>query len=171
MGMEFGLFQQQSTSLMMTQKLQQAIHLLQLSALDLTTFINEEAIENPLLDVEERNLTEQMDMHSPIYMNSSYRRSEDEPSPIDYACTSRLSLSEYLLHQVQDLTLTTKVKEQLTYFIYSLRDDGYLSRPLHHLCDEFNISLKEGERTLEILQSLEPAGIGAKNLQECLFLQ
>ena len=53
--MEFGLFQKQTTNLVMTQELRQAIHILQYTSLELAHFINEQELDNPLLDVKPVN--------------------------------------------------------------------------------------------------------------------
>ncbi len=149
----------------MTQELRQAIHLLQFSALELSTYIQEQALENPLLDVKEpTGLAEQ------TYSTYS-KASTDQPSPIDYAHIDRMSLSEYLLQQIQELNLTNKRKKEIEYLVFSLREDGYVSRPIQEICDELHISLAEGETILHTLQSFDPAGVGARNLQECLLLQ
>ncbi|MFC0559356.1 RNA polymerase factor sigma-54 [Halalkalibacter alkalisediminis] len=164
--MQFGLYQQQTTSLVMTQELRQAIHLLQFSAVELTSFINDQALDNPLLDVKEPPKTED-------FSYSTYTRAntEDHPSPIDYAHVTRANLSDHLLLQVQELRLTDKQKKDFTYLIYSLREDGYLARPLEELCEELGIDMEEGEDLLFTLQSFDPAGVGARDLQECLLLQ
>ncbi|KHF41225.1 RNA polymerase factor sigma-54 [Halalkalibacter okhensis] len=162
--MQFGLFQQQTQSLVMTQELRQAIHLLQYSATELSSFIHEQALENPLIEVKEtRKLEEQA--------YSSYRNVSDQPSPIDYAHIERTSLSDFLLKQLQELRLTKKERKNLTYLIYSLREDGYVSRPFEEICEDLQISQTEGEHLLGILQHFDPAGVGARNLQECLLLQ
>ncbi len=172
--MEFGLIQQQSTSLIMTQELRQAIHLLQLSATDLSAYIYEQALENPLLDVKEQKEQEITKGESiDLYISSptAHSQKEEHTSPIDYAYIERVSLSDYLLQQVQELRLSSKKRHALTYFIYSLRDDGYLSRSLEDLCEDLMIPINEGEEIITDLQQLEPAGVGARNLQECLLLQ
>ena len=164
--MQFGLYQQQTTSLVMTQELRQAIHLLQFSAVELANFINDQALENPLLDVKEPPKTEEYS-----YSTLTRATTEDTPSPIDYAHVTRTSLSDHLLLQVQELRLTDKQKKHFAYLIYSLRDDGYLARPLEELCEELGIDLEDGEDLLFTLQSFDPAGVGARDLQECLLLQ
>jgi RNA polymerase sigma-54 factor len=162
---QFGLFQQQTQSLVMTHELRQAIHLLQYSATELSTFIQEQALENPLMEVKESQKLEEVSF-------SSFRNvSEDQASPIDYAHIDRTSLSDFLLNQLQDLRVSKKERKHITYFIYSLREDGYLSRPFEEICEELQISQREGENLLETLQHFDPAGVGARNLQECLLLQ
>ncbi|WP_227937321.1 RNA polymerase factor sigma-54 [Alkalihalobacillus deserti] len=164
--MQFGLYQQQTTSLVMTQELRQAIHLLQFSAVELANFINDQALDNPLLDVKERPKMEEYS-----YSTFTHASKEDHPSPIDYALVTRANLSDHLLLQIQELRLTDKQKKDFTYLVYSLREDGYLARPLEELCEELCIDIEEGEDLLFTLQSFEPAGVGARDLQECLLLQ
>lgn len=169
--MEFGLIQKQTTSLIMTQELRQAIHLLQLSAVELTNYIYEQALENPLIDVKE---SPRRDERIDVYVYTPSRNDSDPDeyvSPIDYALVDRVRLSDYLMQQVQEMHLTREERKRLTYFIYSLREDGYLSRPLADLCSDLKMSEREGEEILTLLQQMDPAGIGARNLQECLLLQ
>lgn len=168
--MEFGLVQQQTTTLVMTQELRQAIEILQLSALDLTAYIYEQALENPLLDVKEKKRNEEpLDVY--MYSSTSHSQKDDYVSPIDYALVERVSLSDFLLQQVQESHITEEERKYVTYFIYSLRDDGYLSRPLEQLCHDLQLTEKEGEYVLSLLQQFDPPGVGARNLQECLLLQ
>lgn len=73
--------------------------------------------------------------------------------------------------------LTPKQHDIMEYLIGSLDDDGLLRKDLGTISDELAIyhnvdaSEKEIESTLRILQTFDPAGIGARSLQECLQLQ
>lgn len=87
------------------------------------------------------------------------------------------SLSESLLQQLGFLRLNereTKIGEQL---IGSIEDDGYLRRPIRSICNDLafgsNVYCSEDEvvSILRKIQKFEPAGIGARDLQECLILQ
>ena len=88
-----------------------------------------------------------------------------------------LSFTEGLLEQLNLLSLSARGKEISIYLIESLDNDGYLRTSLSELADE--ISFKQGiivteaeiEKTLQIIHSLEPFGIGARNLKECLLIQ
>ncbi|GAE33118.1 RNA polymerase factor sigma-54 [Halalkalibacter akibai] len=165
--MQFGLYQQQTTSLVMTQELRQAIHLLQYSAVELVNYLNEQSLDNPLLDVKESKKNEDYS-----FLTSNRRtQQESQPSIIDYAHINRKTLNDHLLAQVQELKLSKKQKKEMNYLIYSLREDGYLARPLSEVCEELQLDLEEGEELLFTLQSFEPAGVGARDLQECLLLQ
>src|SRR5262249_60298838 len=55
--------------------------------------------------------------------------------------------------------------------IGSLDDRGYLARPLEEVSEATGRSLAEVEHALKIVQGLEPAGVGARDLRECLLLQ
>ena len=173
--MEFGLFQQQTTNLVMTKELRQAINLLQYSAADLSAYIYEQSLENPLIEIEESSSAElDAGRIERQLLKSSFqpvRNVEKNASPIDYALVEQTSIHDFLLKQLGELSLLSKQEEQLRYFIYSLRDDGYLSRPLSELCSSIGVTEEEGEALLQELQSLDPAGIGARSLQECLLLQ
>ena len=87
------------------------------------------------------------------------------------------SFIDKLNEQVGERVLTERQKEILEYFIGSLDDDGLLRKDLESISDELAIyhgidaTTKELEDVLKILQDFDPAGIGARSLQECLLLQ
>jgi RNA polymerase sigma-54 factor len=85
--------------------------------------------------------------------------------------------TELLVDQLNLLLITDKEKELGTYLINTLDEDGYLRRKISDIADELSfvhntlVSEEELESVLKIIQTLEPIGIGARNLQECLILQ
>ena len=87
------------------------------------------------------------------------------------------SFYDKLKEQVSEMDLTDKERYILEYLIGSLDDDGLLRKDLAVVSDELAIyhnidaSEKEIEHVLLILQAFDPAGIGARSLQECLLLQ
>lgn len=82
-----------------------------------------------------------------------------------------------LIRQLNLLLITDNEKELGTYIINSLDDDGYLRRELCDIADELSflqgtfVTEKELEPVLKLIHTLEPYGIGARNLQECLLIQ
>ncbi|MCR5131280.1 MAG: RNA polymerase factor sigma-54 [Prevotella sp.] len=88
-----------------------------------------------------------------------------------------VSFYDKLKEQMSEVELNDVEREVLEYLIGSLEDDGYLHKDLHFISDELaiyhniDLSVEEIERVLHILQDFDPAGIGARNLQECLLLQ
>ncbi len=113
------------------------------------------------------------DEELPVYQSgSSY--SEDREEMV-YGETE--SFYDQLKEQVGEMELTDKERDIIEYLIGSLDDDGLLRKELSIVSDELAIyhnldaSEKEIERVLLILQAFDPAGIGARSLQECLLLQ
>ena len=109
----------------------------------------------------------------PVYQSgSSY--SEDREEMV-YGETE--SFYDQLKEQVGEMELTDKERDIIEYLIGSLDDDGLLRKDLSIVSDELAIyhnidaSVKEIEHVLLILQAFDPAGIGARSLQECLLLQ
>ena len=88
-----------------------------------------------------------------------------------------ISFYDKLKEQMDMQMLDDTEKQIMEYLIGSLDDDGLLRKDLDSICDELaiyqNIDVSEQklEKILHILQTFDPAGIGARNLQECLLLQ
>ena len=108
----------------------------------------------------------------PVYAPSN-GKSYEEVIPIG----DTKSFIEDLKRQVYDFNVTDKQQELIEYLIGTLDNRGFIDRPLASISDDllfhFNIDADtaEIEEALKILQQFEPAGIGARNLQECLMIQ
>ena len=87
------------------------------------------------------------------------------------------SFYDQLKEQLGELEMTDRQRDIIEYLIGSLEDDGLLRKPLDAISEELAVyhnldaSVKEIEQTLALLQTFDPAGIGARSLQECLLLQ
>ena len=98
-------------------------------------------------------------------------RKEDIPFSVSQ------SLNEYLLQQLGLRDLPEKEVKIAEYIIGNIDDDGYLRRELSAIADDLvfqagqDVDEKEIEEVLAIIQDFDPAGVGARNLQECLLLQ
>ncbi|MBQ7510651.1 MAG: RNA polymerase factor sigma-54 [Prevotella sp.] len=109
----------------------------------------------------------------PVYQGG--RSSADEHEEMVYGDV--LSFYDQLLEQVGEMELSDRDRYVMEYLIRSLDDDGFLRVPLETIADELaiyhNIDLDTGqiEAVLKKLQQLDPPGIGARTLQECLLLQ
>ena len=110
----------------------------------------------------------------PVY-DGRQRQDNADYEEIVYGDTT--SFIDKLNEQVGERVLTERQKEILEYLIGSLDDDGLLRKDLESISDELAIyhgidaTTKELEDVLKILQDFDPAGIGARSLQECLLLQ
>ncbi len=81
------------------------------------------------------------------------------------------SLQEYLEEQISYTFKDETKREVATYIAHALDEDGYFREDISELAEHFNVSEDECLTILERFQALEPAGIGARNLSECLKLQ
>lgn len=186
MKLDFSLNIIQEQKLVMTQQMQQSIKILQMSNYDLREYIENEFSENPIL---EENFDFMQDSHSNIdkinykeivkYLEfdnydscsaSEFKDKEEEISPFNFI-SKKESLTEYLKEQLVELEEDEYKKSIVSYMIENLDNRGYLDIDLEDICKELKISLPLGREALEILQDLEPIGIGARNLSECLKIQ
>lgn len=110
----------------------------------------------------------------PDYLLKNYPQN-DTMETIEYSDT--ISFYEQMKEQMNECELTEKQKMLMEYLIGSLENDGLLKKPLSTLADELEVyhneqtTVEELEQVLHILQDFEPAGIGARSLQECLQIQ
>lgn len=87
------------------------------------------------------------------------------------------SFYDQLMEQAREYAMPDHDRQILEYIIGNLDDDGLLTKPLYQLADELSIyhycdtSPEEVERILHVLWLFEPAGVGARSLQECLIIQ
>ena len=115
------------------------------------------------------------DDQMPDYNTERYNTQNADYEEMVYGDTT--SFYDKLKEQMDMQVLTDKEKEVMEYLIGSLDDDGLLRKDLDSICDELviyqnlDVDEKDIEHVLRILQTFDPAGIGARNLQECLLLQ
>ena len=167
----------------------QMIKLLELPAVQLEQRIKQEIEDNSVLEEEERSAEDEEQPPQQISFDE-YLREDDTPSyksrinnfskddkqrPV-YLTEGR-SLQEYLVEQLGYRNLPERDMRLAVYLIGSIDEDGYLRRDLESVADDiaFTMGLEttagELERLLGIIHELEPAGIGARDLRECLLLQ
>ncbi len=176
----FNLVQEQRLKLLMTPELRQAIQLLQYSAVELDQYVQEQLVENPLLEVVEHDHPETWQKRAEDWFNylqqgSRYSSRSDshssQDSPLDYLAREEDSLYDMLLKQIGLLQLPKNIEQICRYLIGNIDEKGYLEIDYPSLCKRFQIDTVIWERCLEILHSLEPAGIGARSLSECIEIQ
>ena len=168
----------------------QGIKLLELPVMQLEERIKAEIEENPVLEEEqtqnEDEANESANSSLEEYIRGeeaagSYKLKANNTSSDDERRTPQLSqgmtLGDYLLDQLAMDDLSPVEQVVARFLVGTLDDDGYLRREPEAVADD--IAFKEGlqvdealvERVLERIQRLEPAGIGARSLAECLTLQ
>ncbi len=113
----------------------------------------------------------------PDYNLKSNNYSSDAEQAADIPFSDTVSFYEVLKEQLGELDLNEHQQQLAEYIIGSLDDDGLLRKSISSMVDELAIyagvetSEKEMTDILHIIQDLDPAGIGARNLKECLLLQ
>ncbi len=170
MNLQTGLWQQQTLKLAMTQELTQAIALLQYNALELSEFLEHKALENPLLQIESRHV-QAMDPRSDRAKSVRKKVEKDKQNWIEQIGKKEILLDEYIKSQLDFAEISEEREKVFDYLIDCLDENGYFRAELKEVADRFLIAEDEVYDMLKLLQRLEPAGIGARCLQECLLLQ
>ncbi len=146
----------------MTKELTQAITLLQYSSLDLTKFLEEQTLENPLIEVKQTDFSRR---------TKSKVSKESYTNPIDYIEKKETTLYEHLLTQLSYMKVNNEKKRTMEYIIQLLDSNGYLYFPEEEIAKDLNTDTENIESAIHYIQSLDPVGVGARSLQECLLLQ
>ena len=185
--MKIALKTQFGQHLALTPQLQRSIQLLQISSAELEEELAKAAEENPMLEYsppdqlkEDAEPNEKIDMIQANWASSAPSRDDDEDWDTRHEQQAQVkSLLNYLEEQIQSLHIETHVKQLVIYLAGCLDDRGYLPETLEDLASEIHLELKitkamaltQLKAALTELQTLDPAGIGAHSLAECLCLQ
>ena len=166
----------QNQSQKLTPQQIQFIKLLQLSNSNIESEIKKELEDNPALEENEKN--EDIEIESNQEFNYSQRSNKEQTKYSRENNISNIeSFRENLLKQINFLKLEKDESLIANQIIGTLENDGYLRRDIESIIDDIvlseNIEFTRNkiENVLSKIQSLEPAGIAARNLEECLILQ
>ncbi|MCC6350762.1 MAG: RNA polymerase factor sigma-54 [Candidatus Eisenbacteria bacterium] len=198
MEMKHSLHLQQKQSLIMTPRLQQALKLLQVPTLELQQILKQEVLQNPLLE-EVDDLAEQEDIereNSADEQNNEEAEEPGEEDAIDWSeymqdgldrtyvpqsetsieflekvPVTRVTLAESLLEQLHFLNLPAEQMTIAEFLVGSLDERGWLVTPMADIVEALGRPADEIERVLAVVQALEPIGVGARDLRECLLIQ
>jgi RNA polymerase sigma-54 factor len=164
--MEFRLSMLQQQKLQITQEIRQSIDILQMSSLELMEYLKEQMADNPLIDW--------ISGEPQIKANRNKKNVTAEYNSdwwLNIHTETEKSLEEVLLDQLKYLGLDQKTYFYCLILIRSLNEQGYLDGTLELLAEQTGAPLHELKRALQIIQSMEPQGVGATSLVECLLLQ
>jgi len=184
--LSYNLNLEQNQKLIMTPELRQAIQLLQYNSLELNEYLTKEVEENPMLELDntsqENETIEIDDKESEIdwkeyierYDDISYKvevdkniKSHNLESYISY----NISLKDYLISQLNMLSLNAAEKKLAEYIIQNVDNNGYLVSSIEEISQLTKTNINQVENILKIVQTFEPNGVGARDLKECLLLQ
>jgi RNA polymerase sigma-54 factor len=139
--------------------------------------IEEELESNPALEEAPSENNKEESNNDSWESNTNYLNNSREEKQTTVARERELSLQEFLLQQLPMHNLKEEELSLAEFIIGCLDDNGFLSRSLLSITDDLlfklNINISETELLplLKIVQKLDPIGIGARDLQECLLLQ
>tara|TARA_B100000768_G_scaffold122013_1_gene112941 strand:+ start:227 stop:1642 length:1416 start_codon:yes stop_codon:yes gene_type:complete len=183
----------QSLKLKLSQKLSpqqiQLMKLIQLPVLDFEQKLKQEIEENPALEIaelsnneDEFNDDDKIDIEDyinddeiPDYKLNSYNSSNKEENSIPYA--SGISFTQLILNQLHTERLDDFEMKVAEFLVGCIDEDGYIRQNLEDIIDDLaftqniNTEYNSVVKILKVIQNLDPAGIGARSLQECLVLQ
>lgn len=188
MNMGFGLYQEQTLKLVMTPELRQAITILQYSTVDLISYLQEQANENPVIELQEISATidlgeakterpgPEIDWKELVGNRAtgdySVKKNESTYNPLDHVQRPTSTLYEHLETQLGYVKGFTPGQRKIAlYLIGNLDEKGYLEVSLEEASRSLGISMEEAEDVLTVIQHFDPVGVCARNLEECLLLQ
>jgi RNA polymerase sigma-54 factor len=141
--------------------------------------VNEEYddYDNEQINTEDINIDEYLSNdETPDYKYQTNNYSDDdEDKSMPFAAT--VTFHQDLINQLNTFILSDEEREIAEYLVGSIDDTGYIRRSLQDIVDDmaFTQGIYTDEKTIEkilhVVQELEPAGVGARDLQECLLLQ
>ncbi|MFH1338395.1 MAG: RNA polymerase factor sigma-54 [Candidatus Omnitrophota bacterium] len=170
--------------LRLTPQIKQAINILQMPLLELKNFLDRELTENPLLERE--NPECEGEMKSGEEIDRLVARADDEFEDAEQGCGSQfqknkdfleslltkpVTLAEHLFRQLRILNLSESEQKIGEMIIGNLDDNGYLHTSLNEIAAMLGAEAGQAERMLSIIQEFDPPGVGARDLEECLFIQ
>lgn len=166
----------QSQKLVMTTQLKQSLAILNMSKLELDEEIKREAESNPLLDVEKSSEINWEEYIKDIEKSNYRERGEINYNPdndinLENMVKYSSNIYEHLLLQISLYKLREEDREVCEYIIECLDEDGYLRIDDKEIINTLGIDREIFEDCLANIQQLEPNGVGARNISECLLIQ
>ncbi|HMM19473.1 MAG TPA: RNA polymerase factor sigma-54 [Selenomonadales bacterium] len=186
MRLDYGLKLELNQKLVMTPQLRQAIAILQLSSLELAEMVEQELLENPVLEMEEKQnepAETPEEPQDPVaeyfewaeYLNNGidpgYRAPAEEKSSLAAFVSSVSTLQEHLEFQMHLTLLDDAARTVGRYLIGCIDDNGYLCGSLAEASESLRVSEAAVEEVLKVIQTFDPPGVGARDLRECLLIQ
>ncbi len=189
-----------SQQLKLSPQLQQSLHILQAPIQELQQIVRQEMVENPVLEAETPEISlesepseerveedfdeefsrlSQLDEEWRTYLSQSAgankppRTAEDEERRqfLYDSITTPVTLQQHLLEQLQLVDCSEEEHQFAELLIGSLDDRGFLQTGIEDLSLSMGLPIAPLEQAKGIIQSFDPAGVGAEDLRECLLIQ
>jgi len=189
--MEIRQSQKLSQALSLTPLMMQSLHVLQLPLLELKAYLESQAEENPVLEIEsferesgilkeriERVLEEGSERED-FSLWDSPEALQKKHSYQESLLSKSQSLQDHLLKQLRTHSLNERRSMIAEFIIGNIDDNGYLNLFADEVISHVNsglapdraVTVKDAEEVLKLIQSFDPMGVGARNLKECLLIQ
>ncbi len=166
-------------------RMMQPADILAMNSQELNEYLRKLELENPLVELRggqdysterladvQRKLEwlDRFDEQNRVYYEQD---AEDEEDPEDWRVPvdPEDNLADFVCAQILPSCPTEKDRDVIYFLANLLDEDGYLREDIRQLEEKLNLQTAEAQRYLYQLQSVDPAGIGARNLRECLLLQ
>jgi len=137
----------------------------------------DESHDNETINTEDINIDEYLsDDETPSYrLHANNYSADDEEKSIPYA--AGITFTQHLVNQLNTFSLTEQEYLIAEFLVGSINENGYIRREISDIVDDLAFtqgvytSEEEVSTVLKTVQTLEPTGVGARDLQECLLLQ
>ncbi|MGH7934790.1 MAG: RNA polymerase factor sigma-54 [Candidatus Binataceae bacterium] len=114
---------------------------------------------------------EYLENYSNNWQDGQSAEPDDDRRTLENTLTRKTSLEDHLIWQLRLSNLDDTDQRVGATIIYNLSDDGYLETPLEELAAQLETDVARVERVLKRVQRLDPPGVGARDLRECLYSQ
>ena len=182
---------QLSQKLQMTPQLQQALKILTLPIMELEQAVRAELLENPVLeevqDVMEEQSSEELSNREELPERQTWMeftttysvresrqanvKSASKVINLENVISTEQTLYDHLIWQIQMNSFSNQEKAHLNLLLDCLNEDGYLKNSLEQIAEEMQVDLSALQEALKLLHTLDPNGVGARDLKECLLIQ
>lgn len=169
----------QKQELKLNPEMLQSIRILQMNSAELSEYLEQEILENPVLEsiesseeeISSEDLGEQMDAVDADCFDAYDRFEYGGTEDYEKFVRREETLEEHLLQQLGANDISPEVLSAGEYLIGNLDEDGYLFLTEEEFCQDTGGSSSDWKKALSIIQEMDPAGVGARSLKECLHLQ
>ena len=170
----------QEQKLVMTQEMRLSLKVLQMSSLELRDYLEKEYQENPVLDLQQEIAESMEKIDAQSFLKSlepDFRGNREagdynkaDVTSLDYLSMDE-TLSDFLLSQISVLDMDDYERALCEFVVDSLDSRGYFTDSEAEVAKILNTSEEDVQRAVRRVQSLEPGGIAARDLKECLLIQ
>jgi len=172
-----------SQKLLITPKIEQSLKILQMNSVDLTRHLEQISMENPLLELHEEEkeyLFDEKSLEDKIeWLKQSdeenkylYQSGFNDKEYISQIAKEQSNLEMHLLNQLHTMSIPSNELKAGKYIVQCLDSNGYLNVDIKEIAEKLSMKSDFVEKVLiNSIQTMDPEGVGARSLSECLVIQ